>query len=165
MLERRARMLLPLVTHQLVHSVGYIYSCIQQSYSSCRYHGQVSWDSIYLYNVRAYRDLLVSNEIAESQNRHVLFVPSKRERSTCGEAMANAQNNGQEEQQGSWMRTILSALMVYFAINAVTSFLGGRLGPQQNVSSASSGGQAQQNAASALWPLGTKMVRIFAVQG
>ena len=80
--------------------------------------------------------------------------------------MANAQNEGQEEQQGSWMRTILNALMVYFAINAVTSFLGGRFGPQQNVTSAdSAGGQVQQNAASALWPFGTKMVSIYAVQG
>jgi len=79
--------------------------------------------------------------------------------------MANAQNEGQEEQQGSWMRTILNALMIYFAINAVTSFLGGRLGQQQNgTSTDSGGGQVQQNAASALWPFGTKMVMIYAAQ-
>lgn len=81
----------------------------------------------------------------------------------------NAQNEGQEE-QGSWMRTIINALMIYFAINAATSFIGGKFGAQKDVSAGTTGGQTQQakNTASptvpALWPLGTKMVWTCALQ-
>jgi hypothetical protein len=82
--------------------------------------------------------------------------------------MANPQPaaaaGGQEEQQGqgSWMRSILNGLLIFFAINAASSFLGGKFGAQKNVTStdgivkpATNQGAAQ---IPALWNLGTKMV-------
>jgi hypothetical protein len=74
--------------------------------------------------------------------------------------MANAAQNEGQEEQGSWMRTILNAVLIYFAINAVTAFVGGRLGPQKNVTSDGAQGQpgTTNPAVSALWPFGTKMV-------
>ena len=84
--------------------------------------------------------------------------------------MANEQN---EEGQSSWFRTIVNSVMIYFVINAATSFIGGKFGSQKEASSseATGGGQVQQSttntvspAVPALWPLGTKMVRSNAVE-
>jgi hypothetical protein len=78
--------------------------------------------------------------------------------------MANVQPEAaEEEQQGSsWMRTIMSALMVYLAINVVTQVIGGRFGGQKTATTAPDG-TVKTNAPKAmepipaLWPLGTKM--------
>jgi len=71
--------------------------------------------------------------------------------------MANAQPDAPEERQGAgWYKILLNALMVYFAFNAISSFIGGRLGTQTDgTRSASTGGVEQ---IPALWSLGTKMV-------
>jgi hypothetical protein len=68
----------------------------------------------------------------------------------------------EEEQGGGWYKTIFNALMIYFAFNAVTSFLGGRLGGQKDNSSDGTVKTGAVNRAPesipAFWPLGTKMV-------
>ena len=81
----------------------------------------------------------------------------------CHEStMANARPQEEERQGQGWLRTILNAVTIYFAINAVSSFIGGRLGAQKNgtspdgdVKPASSRGAEQ---IPALWSLGTVMV-------
>ena len=70
----------------------------------------------------------------------------------------------QEEGQGSWFRTILNGVTIFFAINAVSTFIGGRLGAQKTEVTDPSGivkpAANVQGAAQvpALWPLGTVMV-------
>lgn len=77
--------------------------------------------------------------------------------------MAAEQPRQEEQQQTSWGRTILNVVTIYFAVNAVTSFLGSRLGGQKDV--VSTDGTTKPAAAvkgveqfPALWPLGTHMV-------
>jgi hypothetical protein len=68
-----------------------------------------------------------------------------------------------EQQEGqSWMRTALSFVAIYFAVNAVSSFVGGKWGAQKDVSGTDGVVKpaAIQGVANvpALWPMGTKMV-------
>ena len=76
--------------------------------------------------------------------------------------MANAQPAAPEQQQGgqSWLRTILNFVAIYFAVNAVSSFVGSRFGAQKDVSGAGGVKPAgvKVNEVPALWPMGTKMV-------
>src|SRR5207237_8518615 len=74
-----------------------------------------------------------------------------------------AEQQRQEEQPTSWGRTLLNIVAIYFAVNAVISFIGGRLGGQKDV--VSTDGTTKPAAAvkgveqfPALWPLGTQMV-------
>jgi len=77
-----------------------------------------------------------------------------------------AEPQQEEEQQTSWGRTILNVVTIYFAVNAVTSFVGSRLGGQKDI--VSTDGTSKPAAAGvkgveqfpALWPLGTQMVRL-----
>jgi hypothetical protein len=72
--------------------------------------------------------------------------------------MANEQ--AAEEQQGSgWLRTVANALMIYFAINTVTSLIGGKFGGQNTNPDGTVKPAAGPAQTPALWPLGTKMVR------
>ena len=75
----------------------------------------------------------------------------------------NAPAAQQEEQGTSWFRTILNAVMVYFAISAVMNLVGGRFGGQKQSSGTSdapvkSGTPQNVQQIPALWELGTKMV-------
>ena len=75
--------------------------------------------------------------------------------------MANAQPAAPEQQQGqSWLRTILNFVAIYFAVSAVSSFVGGRFGAQKDVSGDDGIKPAgvKVNEVPALWPMGTKMV-------
>jgi len=79
--------------------------------------------------------------------------------------MANAQEgrtDGEERGQ-SWMRTLLNAIMIYFAVNAVTSFFVGKIAGPKNATAPAADGQVKPAATTAqqfppLWDLGTKMV-------
>jgi len=77
--------------------------------------------------------------------------------------MANAQPDAPEEQQGGgWYRMALNVVLIYFAMNAATSLIGGKFGPQKDVASSDGGDSSTANrgieAIPALWSLGTKMV-------
>ena len=79
--------------------------------------------------------------------------------------MANAQaaNAPEEQQGGGWYKSIFNALMIYFAMNAATQLLGGKLGGQKDTVTGPDGSvkPAPANRAvevPALWSLGTKMV-------
>jgi hypothetical protein len=79
--------------------------------------------------------------------------------------MANAQEGGAEREEGgtSWMKTIVNAIMIYFAVNAVTSFIAGRMGGQKNVTAPDGTVRPAPTAAEQfppLWELGTQMVQI-----
>jgi hypothetical protein len=75
----------------------------------------------------------------------------------------------EEEGQGSWIRTILNGVMIFFAVNAVSTFIGGRFGGQKAEVTDPTGNVNVKPAANvqgaaqipALWPLGTMMVRIL----
>jgi len=77
--------------------------------------------------------------------------------------MANAQGAAVEAEEGqSWYKTILNAVAIFVAVNAVTSFIGGRLGGQKNVTAPDGTVKPATPAVEqfpALWNLGTKMVR------
>jgi len=84
--------------------------------------------------------------------------------------MANAQAaDAAEEQQGrGWYKSIFNAIMIYFAINAATQLLGGKLGAQKDSATGPDGSVKPAPASRAaevpaLWSLGTKMV--FAAGG
>jgi hypothetical protein len=72
----------------------------------------------------------------------------------------------EEEGQGSWLRTILNGVMIFVAVNAVSTFIGGRLGgqkaqvtdPDGNVNVKPAGNVQGTAQIPALWPLGTIMV-------
>lgn len=77
--------------------------------------------------------------------------------------MANAQPDAPEEQQGGgWYKTLLNVVVIYFAMNAATSFIGGRFGSQKDVTSSDGGVNPGATRGiepvPALWSLGTKMV-------
>jgi hypothetical protein len=77
--------------------------------------------------------------------------------------MANAQPDAPEEQQGGgWYKTLINVVLIYFAMNAATSLIGGKFGPQKDVASSAGGDSPAATrgieAIPALWPLGTKMV-------
>jgi len=74
--------------------------------------------------------------------------------------MANArQAPAQEEQQeGGWWRTILNAVLIYFAINAATALIGGKLGVQKNATDQDGSAARGPEQVPPLWPLGTEMV-------
>lgn len=77
--------------------------------------------------------------------------------------MANAQPAAAEQQDGQpWWRTGLNFVAIYFAVNALSGFVGGKFGAQKEVSGtdgvvkpATISGTDQ---VPALWSLGTKMV-------
>ena len=67
----------------------------------------------------------------------------------------------QEQDQGGWLQTLLRAAMVFIVINAATSFLGGKLGAQKNVTGQAGGAKPANPGPEripALWSLGTNMV-------
>jgi hypothetical protein len=80
--------------------------------------------------------------------------------------MANDQAGRAEGEEGggtSWMKTLMNAVAIYFAVNAATSFIAGRLGGQKNATAPDADGIVKPAATSAeqfpaLWDLGTKMV-------
>ena len=75
--------------------------------------------------------------------------------------MANARTADApaEEQRGGWYKTLVNAIMIYFALNTVTSLIGGKFGGQKNVTSGDESVKpAAAAAVPALWSLGTKMV-------
>ena len=81
--------------------------------------------------------------------------------------MVNAQpaaDAPEEQQGGGWYKTIFNAIMVYFAINAATQLLGGKLGGQKDAVTGPDGSVKPRGATQAaepvpaLWSLGTKMV-------
>jgi hypothetical protein len=77
--------------------------------------------------------------------------------------MANAeQPAAQEQQEGrSWVRTAFNFIAIYFAVNAFSSFIGGKFGVQKDAPGTDGVKPATVQGAKeipALWPLGTKMV-------
>jgi membrane associated rhomboid family serine protease len=77
--------------------------------------------------------------------------------------MANAQPAAAEQQDGQpWWRTGLNFVAIYFAVNALSGFVGGKYGAQKDVSGTDGGVKpaavAGANEVPALWSLGTKMV-------
>jgi len=84
----------------------------------------------------------------------------------------NDQGAAQAEEGGrSWFRTILNGLAIYLAINAFATFIGGRLGGQQQAGAqpAADGtvktGPAVVEQIPPLWALGTKMVMLLDAMG
>jgi len=78
-------------------------------------------------------------------------------------ATANAQQGAQgEEQQTSWWRVILNALMAYMVISTVSQIAMSKFGPQKNVTAPDGSVKPAANQAgpqfTPLWSQGTKMV-------
>jgi hypothetical protein len=67
----------------------------------------------------------------------------------------------EEQQQGGWLRSLLNAVLIYFAVNTVMSIIAGKFGPQKNVTNPDGTISHPVNQIPALWTLGTDMVRLL----
>jgi hypothetical protein len=73
--------------------------------------------------------------------------------------MANEPAAAEQQEGQSWMRFAFNFVAIFFAVNAVSSFVGGKWGAQNDVSGGA-GKPAGVANVPALWSMGTKMVDI-----